>query len=100
MDQEEGFLPGSCAPSRSDTRDSGPVVELAANKAAHTHKVNTQGSSARADRSTEGEPTFYSSVGLCGVELCGVGGEPANGRVAAGRVVEAVDFRVVLRRAA
>lgn len=51
MDQEEGFLPGSCAPSRSDTRDSGPVVELAANKAAHTHKVNTQGSGARADRS-------------------------------------------------
>lgn len=99
MDQEEGFLPGSCAPSRSDTRDSGPVVELAANKAAHTHKVNTQGSSARADRS-ECEPTFYSSVRLCGVELCGVGGEPANGCVAAGRVVEAVDLRVVLRRAA
>lgn len=34
MDQEEGFLPGSCAPSRSDARDSGPVVELAANGAA------------------------------------------------------------------
>lgn len=35
MDQEEGFLLG-CAPSRSDTRDSGPVVELAAGQAQHT----------------------------------------------------------------
>lgn len=36
MDQEEGFLLGSTL-SRSDTKDSGPVVELAANKAEDKH---------------------------------------------------------------
>lgn len=44
--------------------------------------------------------TFDSSVRLCGGERRGGGGEPAYGRVAASRVVEAVDLRVVLGRTA
>lgn len=41
MDQEEGFLLGSCMPSRSDT-DSGPVVELAADRADGKRLVSTK----------------------------------------------------------
>lgn len=48
----------------------------------------------------DGDGTFDSSVRLSGAERCGVGGEPAYGRVTASRVVEAVDLRVVLGRAA
>lgn len=102
MDQEEGFLPGSWAPSRSDARDSGPVVELAANKAPHTCRYHTgqQVAYINIRVGTDCDGTFYSSVRLCGVEHCGVGGEPADGHVSASRVVEAVDLRVVLGRTA